>query len=227
MMGIWIRFLGRIRANARTVVRRRRLALLIVAIMLPMTFATAHVQGVYYSRADVLFLPPQALVGGNLLQADPTQTLSFAAMVEHKVNAEHRSAAPRTTSAPLYGTGAKNTHAVYIPSSGGQWQLSFSRPVITVEVVSDSSEGASRSLALLVARITELASLTQDAEGIPGASQITTELSPAVPSVTYIDVRNSRATVTLALLTLGMASGVPILAERVQTVRRAARRKAL
>lgn len=227
MMGIWIRFLGRIRANARTVVRRRRLALLIVAIMLPMTFATAHVQGVYYSRADVLFLPPQALVGGNLLQADPTQTLSFAAMVEHKVNAEHWSAAPRTTSAPLYGTGAKNTHAVYIPSSGGQWQLSFSRPVITVEVVSDSSEGASRSLALLVARITELASLTQDAEGIPGASQITTELSPAVPSVTYIDVRNSRATVTLALLTLGMASGVPILAERVQTVRRAARRKAL
>lgn len=226
-MGIWIQFLRRTRANARTVVRRRRLALLIVAMMLPMTFATEHVEGVYYSRADVLFLPPQALVGGNLLQADPTQTLSFAAMVEHKVNAEYPSTAPRTTSAPLYGTGAKNTHAVYIPSSGGQWQLSFSRPVITVEVVSDSSEGASRSLALLVTRIAELASLTQGAEGIPGTSRITTELSPAVPSVSYIDVRNSRATVTMILLTVGVASGVPILVERVQTVRRVSHRKAL
>jgi hypothetical protein len=219
MMGIRRRLLDRVKANANAIQRRRRLALLIVVLMLPIIFASTQVPGVYYSRADVLFLPPAALVGGNLLQADPAQTLHFAAIVEHRINAEQPSYAPRTTSAPLYGTGVRNTHAVYIPSSGGQWQLSFNRPVITVEVVADSSEKAAQELAALVERVSELAAASQDSEGIPATAQITTELSPGAPFVTYVDVRSSRAAVSLLLLTVGLAGGIPLLAERLKAVR--------
>lgn len=214
-MGIWTRLLYRIRASAGTILRRRRIALLVVIMMIPVTFAATEVKGVFYSRADVLFLPPSALVGGNLLQADPAQTLSFAAIVEHRVNAEHPSTAPRSTSAPLYGTGARNTHAVYIPSSGGQWQLSFSRPVITVEVVADSAEDVTYVLNQLVGRISELATETQTVNGIQPAAHITTEPSPGVPYVTYISVRNDQAAVALVLLTLGLAAGIPLVTERL------------
>lgn len=218
-MGTWTRLLYRIRANASTVLRRRLLALLVIVMMLPVTFAAMAVEGLYYSRADVLFLPPPALVGGNLLQADPAQTLSFAAILEHRINAEQPSTAPRSTSAPLYGTGARNTHAVYIPSSGGQWQFSFSRPVITVEVVADSAEAANKVLNQLVGRISELSSQTQTDNGIQPAAQISTELSPGLPYVTYISVRNDRAGVALVLLTLGLAIGIPLATERFTTSR--------
>lgn len=222
-MGLRTRLVNRIRANAGTILRRRRLALFITALMLPLIFMSTQAEGVYYSRADVLFLPPPALVGGNLLQEDPTQTLSFAAIVEHRINAEMPSLAPRTTAAPLYGTGVRNTHSVYIPSSGGQWQLSFSRPVISVEVVADSASDASDNLAHLVRRVSEAATEAQSSEGIPLTSQIGTELSPRAPSASYVAVRNSRATNTLLILTLGMAGGIPILFERLVSVHRAKR----
>lgn len=220
-MDIWSRLRDRVRASAGTILRRRRVALLIVVLMLPLTFATAQADGVYYSRADVLFLPPPALVGGNLLQADPAQTLHFAAIVERRINAEQPSSAPRTTSAPLFGIGVRNSHAVYIPSSGGQWQLSFSRPVITVEVVADTAGGAEAALAKLVDRVFRLAAESQDAEGVPPASQITTELSPGIPFVTYTGVRNSRAMISLLFLMIGLAAGIPLLAERLKRIRRA------
>lgn len=219
-MGVRSRLRGRIRTHAATLLRRRRLALIIIVAMLPVTFASTQADGVYYSRADILFLPPQALVGGNLLQADPAQTLHFAAIVVSRINAEQPSSTPRTTSAPLFGTGLRNTHAVYIPSSGGQWQLSFSRPVITVEVVAETAETAEGDLAKLVGRVSRLASESQDAEGIPTAVQITTELSPGIPFVTYVGVRTGRATVSLLFLTIGLASGIPLLLERLTGARR-------
>ena len=214
-VGVWNRVLARSKAITTTIMRRRGIALVIVVVMLPLTLMATQAQGVYYSRADVLFLVPSALVGGNSLQADPAQTLSFAAVVEHRLNAERPSAAPRSTSAPLYGTGVRNTHAVYIPNSGGQWQLSFSRPVITVEVVSDSAETAASVLDQLVDRISELAAESQVQKGIRPAARITTELSPGLPYVTHISVRNDRAAASLILLTLGLAGGIPLVVERL------------
>lgn len=214
-MGVWSRVLDRSKANATTIMRRRNIALVIVVLMLPVTLMATQAQGVYYSRADVLFLVPSALVGGNSLQADPAQTLSFAAVVEQRINAERPSAAPRSTSAPLYGTGVRNTHTVYIPNSGGQWQLSFSRPVITVEVVADSSETAAAVLDQLVDRISELAAESQAEKGIGPAARITTELSPGLPYVMHVSVRNDRAAISLILLTIGLAGGIPLVAERL------------
>lgn len=219
MMAFWNQLWGPLLNNGAVVRRRGPWALFTIFLLFPAVFAVAQVQGVYYSRADVLFLPPSALFEGNLLQADPAQTLSFAAVVDRRINAEQPSTAPRTTSAPLYGTGARNSHSIYIPSSGGQWQLSFSRPVITVEVVADSSEKAAATLQNLVHRISELTSLLQGEKGIPDAAQITTELSPAVPSVTYVEVRKSQAMLAVLLVGIGLAVGAASMTRRLKEVR--------
>ena len=199
----------------KKILRRRYLALCIILVMAPLVFTAGKVPGVYYSRADVLFLVPAGTAGGNLLQADPAQTLSFAAIIEHRVNAEEPSAAPRSTSAPLYGTGSRHSSVVYIPSSGGQWQMSFSRPVITVEVTGETSGEVASRLDHLVGRVTMLASSLQQQYGVEPAARITTDLSPSTPSVAYIPVRNSRADVALILITLGLAYALPTFIDRL------------
>ncbi|MFF2346145.1 hypothetical protein [Pseudarthrobacter sp. NPDC058119] len=212
---IWRLLQERASSVANAILRQRYMSLAVTAILLPWVFVASHAQGVYYSRVDVLFLAPPAVVAGNVLQADPAQTLSFAAIVEHQVNAEYPSSAPRSTSAPLYGTGLRNTHAIFIPNSGGQWQLSFSRPMITVEVVADSPEMVFTTMNQLAGRISDLAADLQTNEGIPQAVQITTDDSPEKASVTYVPVRSGNATFALLILTVGLAIGLPMLAERI------------
>ncbi|MET1063465.1 MAG: hypothetical protein ABWX85_00665 [Arthrobacter sp.] len=182
--------------------------------MLPVLFAASTATGVYYSRTDVLFLPPRAPASGNALQEDPAQTLAFASVVTHRFNADAGRTVPRSTSSPLYGSGIRSGHLVYIPSSGGQWQLSYSRPVITVEIVGESMDEVMAERQLILDRISGLAKDSQQELGINPAANIITEPAPSVEFVSYVGVRNTTAVLALTLLTIGLAAGIPLSVDR-------------
>lgn len=205
----------RINRGQKTIARRWYLSLGAVLLMLPVMFAASKAAGVYYSKADVLFVGPASSVDGNALQADPAQTLSFAAVVVHRFNSDDGATAPRSTSAPLYGSGIRRGHIVYIPSSGGQWQLSYSRPVITVEVVGESAEEVALARDRIVNRIFVLAETAQQERDVKAAVHITTELAPGTAFVSYIGVRNTNAELALSFLTIGLAVWMPLMADRM------------
>lgn len=204
----------RLRRGRNALARRWYLALGTVLVMLPFLFAANTATGVYYSKTDVLFLSPRAPASGNALQEDPAQILAFASVVTHRFNANAANTVPRSTSSPLYGSGIRSGHLVYIPSSGGQWQLSYSRPVVTIEIVGESMDEVVTQRQQILDRVSSLARDSQQELGIKPAANITTEPAPSVEFVAYVGVRNSTAVLALTLLTIGLAAGIPLSVDR-------------
>jgi len=215
---------NRIRLHGSIMLRRWYLVVVTLLCMAPLLYMAHEATGVYYTSVNLLFLPPPASVGGNSLRADPARTVYFAAVVERRFNGEDAALGLRSTDAPLYGTGIRSGHAVYLPNAGGQWQTNFNKPAIAIEVVGQSAAGVQQDLAAMTARIQVLARQPQVEMGIHPDSFITTELSPAVPNVTYVGVRNKKALAALGLLTVGMAIGVPQVGDRI--IRAIGRRRA-
>lgn len=185
-----------------------------VLLMLPFLFAAGTTPGVYYSKTDVLFLAPRLPASGNALQEDPAQTLAFASVVTHRFNVDAGNTVPRSTSSPLYGTGIRSGHLVYIPSTGGQWQMSYNRPVITVEIVGESMDEVAIERQRILDRISSLAKDSQQELGVNPAANIITEPAPSVEFVSYVGVRNTTAVLALTLLTIGLAAGIPLSVDR-------------
>lgn len=204
----------RLKRERNAIARRWYLALGTVLLMLPFLFAAGTAQGVYYSKTDVLFVAPRLPASGNALQEDPAQTLAFASVVTHRFNVDAGNTVPRSTSSPLYGTGIRSGHLVYIPSSGGQWQMSYNRPVITVEIVGESVDEVVIERQRILDSIASLAREAQQELGIKPAANITTEPAPSVEFVAYVGVRNTTAVLVLVLLTVGLAAGIPLSVDR-------------
>ncbi|KIS28156.1 hypothetical protein TV39_06220 [Arthrobacter sp. SPG23] len=188
-----------------------------MALMVPAVMHAAGATGVYWSKVDVVFYPPSGAAGGNPLRADSQATIHYAAMVERLVNGEGGDTEPGTTSADLYGTGIRNGYSVYVPSSGGQWQSSFDRSAITVEVVAETRDDVSRVLTGIVDRIERTAAERQEALGVIPKSYITTSLSPGVPEISYQPAQPAYAASALAVLAVGLALGAAGLADRLST----------
>lgn len=217
----------RIRTHGNILARRWYLVVLSIICMLPVLYSAHGAGGVFYSSADVLFLPPAASVGGNSLRADPGRTVYYAAIVERQFNGERQDNTPRPTSAPLYGTGIQNGYAVYLPNAGGQWQSNFNKPALTIEVVGETSSEVQNQMDQIVQQIQELAKVPQQEMGIKSGSYIATEISPERPSISYVGIRGSRAEGALVLLTLGIAIGVAHLGDGLITYFSRVRRRTL
>ena len=204
----------RVARGRTTIVRRWYLALGIALLMLPVLVAAHEGTGVYYSKTDVRFLPPMP-IQGNVFQADPLQVVPFASIVVHQFNADDRDESPRSTSAPLYGSGVRKGHLVYLPNSGSQWQVSYSRAAITVEVVGESADDVAAERDRIVKRLSALAEATQQERDIGPQLRITTELDLTTSFVAYVGVRNSRAELALIFLTVGVVVGIPLAADPI------------
>ena len=107
-------------------------------------------------------------------------------MVTHRFDVDAGNTVPRSTSSPLYGSGIRSGSPRCIsPASGGQWQLSYSRPVITVEIVGESlaHEVSALERQRILDRISSLAKDAQLELGVKPAANITTEPAPSVEFV--------------------------------------------
>lgn len=225
-------FLDRLRHREtvlrRTLFRRWYLVLAVILCMLPVLYSATISTGVYYARAEFLFLPPPSKVGGNVLHSEAVTTVMYAAIVERRFNGNDGGQPLRTTDAPLYSTGLRNGYSVFLPNSGGQWQMSFGDPKLVIEVVAEDGGTVEKEMSRITGELQKLSSDPQQSIGVTPEALITTELSPAQPVAMHVGIRRSRALAALAGLTIALALGLPLVGDRVITgfSHRRSRRKA-
>ncbi len=196
------------------ILRRWYLGVVALLLMLPFFYGAATSTGVYYSKMNVVFLPPPSKVGGNALKSEAVTTVMFAAIIERHFNGQGVVQQLRTVDAPLYGTGLRSGYSVYLPNSGGQWRMNFNDPVIVVEVVSPERATAESEMSRIVNQLEGLASAQQESLGIAADARITTETSPIQPTTQYVGNRKTRALGSLALLGAGLASASMVLGDK-------------
>ncbi len=176
------------------------------------TGVSSHVEAVYWTHVDVVFLPPNSPSGqGNVLEGDSASLVHFAALVEREINGSR--ALPRLSSAEatLYGAGVRRGYSVTLPNLGGQWQTNFNRPALSIEVV-DSSEPRVRAvLAQVVGRVKGLARDLQQRSGVSAGARIWTQEFPEDVSVSYVSGNRKRATGASLLLGGGLVLSAAVM----------------
>ena len=170
--------------------------------------------GVYSTQVDVVFLPPTYPQRGNPLEGRSDSLIYFAAIIEREVNMapnDVRSSGSTT----LYGSGIRSGHQVILPDGGGQWQTSFGRQVLSVEVVDPSEEKVREMLDEQLARIRETVQKIQDDQGVVPRDQIRTALAPPEPVVTYVGGSPTRAAIGILLLGLTVSFLMTVIVDRL------------
>jgi len=206
-----------------TVLRRRwyaAFAVLIVGVGMVVVFQP---KPLYWTQVDMAVLPPGARVSDLMSDTDQDKFVNFAAILEREFNdgqVEFRLAA---ADAPIYGAGIRQGASVELPNLGTQWQSSFSRAVLSVQVVDRSPERVKDVLDGILSRIEVLARNTQVAQGVAEENMITVGPVPHEPVV--IDVGPSGASFARAALAFGTVGVVLACVAAVEVDRILARRR--
>ena len=167
----------------RVLNRRWYIVAAVILCMFPVFYYASASTGVYYSRTQLLFLPPPNKVGGNALQSEAVTTVMYAAILERRFNGNDGAQPLKTTDAPLYATGLRTGYSVFLPNSGGQWRMSFKDPEIVIEVVAEDKDSVIREMNRIAGQLQREASDQQESIGVFPEAFITTELSPQQPNV--------------------------------------------
>jgi hypothetical protein len=181
------------------------------AVTLVVMATLLRIPGVYTAQVDLVALPPHDPAPRNVLLETTASLSPFAWMVAAEAS-QGATTQDTGTAGTLYGAGVREGFKVTVPNTGGQWNFSHDRPVISVEVVGPSEEFVESTLETLVHRVQRDAARIQSEAGVDSSSTITFDPSPAVLTgqVQYVGGQRMRAAAaTLATgtaLSLGAAA---------------------
>lgn len=192
----------------------------VLGLMLPLTANAAEAKGVYWTRLDVVFLPPPTAAAGNPLRSDSQDIVQFAAVIQRLAITKSSKPPLQTNGASLYTTGIRNGYSVYLPNSGTQWQPSFPRAVISIEVVAEDAASVTRVAGELADKIASEAVRQQDAMGVIPSAHISTESSPSIANVSYHPASPMKAVAALLVLALGISAAAAHIADRLAMYQR-------
>ncbi|WP_162942778.1 hypothetical protein [Cryobacterium soli] len=187
----------------RIAIRRWYIVLLCAVLTVIGMLIASRPNPVFWTRVNVVFLAPTSLDNPNALRDTTENLVSFAALVDRQYNGN--AAVPRFSSqeARLYGAGERAGSAVSLLNSGGQWNDSFIRPELTVEVVGDNEADVLTTLGQITERIDRIVDEQQDVVGVSGADRITTLMSPQTAVVSSAQGNRLRALGAILLLGAG------------------------
>lgn len=177
--------------------------------------------GVYYAQVDVVFLQPVNAFVPNNLRGTSAAVTATAGVVQREVSAGRQSSRVVSESVTIVGEGIESGQRVTLPNSGGQWANNFDRALLDVEVVDATEDGARRRLDTLLASINEVLERRQLEAGAERSTWISTRLSPAVPTVTYLQGERRRATAMTVLLGAALTCSAVVLLESRRWTHRA------
>lgn len=203
-----------------TALRRRWyvvLAVFLVAGVASVGLAPRHV---YWTRAEIVFLPPDGPGhAGNALEGTDESLIFFAASVERTVNGGPKVVAMSSDTATLYGAGTYEGYSVELVNDGGQWQTNFDRPILSVQVVDSTASRVRNTLQSIVGRVETTALQRQQEFGVSSANAIRTQLNPEQPQVASVGGSAKRALVGEFVLAAGLAMAAAILVDNRMTRR--------
>ncbi|GAA3796777.1 hypothetical protein [Cellulomonas soli] len=179
---------------------RQRVAVLLCAVLsLAVLQAVATEHQVYNGRVSVMFLAPKD-APGNALATTTASLVSMAGVVARMANGPHD--APRTVSAEitLASMGVEQGWSIRQPNAGGQWETRYEDPVLDVRSTGRTLEEAQMSMVVALEQVDAALTQLEDAEQVPQALRIRTELSPEMPAYTMQGGSRMRALAVTAIL---------------------------
>lgn len=197
----------------RTALRRWPIVAAGAVVTLVAVYGTTLDDGVYWSRAQVVFLAPASTDNPNMLRTTSEDVIITAGVVAKAVvgpAAMTKYASPDVT---LIGEGVRDGWSLRLPDTGGQWATHFNQQVLYVEVVAATPQEVEDRQTVLVDLIAgELRSLQEDA-GVAPVNNITVTVAPESSVIHHVQGSPIRSAGMVGVLGVGATCAVLILAE--------------
>lgn len=201
------------------VIRRWYVFALCVVLAAGVAYGLKGRPGVYMIDVEVyLIAPPDptAVGGGQSNIGDSANSLiSLAGLVERTVNADVEYEEPVSPDVTIVGLGFRSGTLVTLPNAGGQWNYSFTRPVLKVQSAGSSPEEVERLFAAALTEIHDTLDRLQDEDNIPPDSRVTTRLVPEQPAVAYLTGYPTRAAAMAVILGGALSVLACVLVDRL------------
>lgn len=162
-------------------------------VTLLVAYSTTLDDGVYWSRAQVVFLAPQSAAYPNTLRTTSEDIIITAGVVAKAVAGPDKVTKYASPDATLVGEGVRDGWSVRLPDTGGQWATHFAQQVLYVEVVGATPEEVDEQQSLLITRITEELHELQTGAGVAPVNEITVTVAPESTVVHHVQGSSARS----------------------------------
>lgn len=182
----------------------------LIAVVCALIAAVASAQpAVYWSRTQLVVLPSSSGSAPNPLLAHPPSAVAAAGAVYTSVNGT--AAQPPKLASPdvtLSDLGVLDGSWVRLEDVGGQWNRSFARPVLDIQVVGQSEEAVKRERDRLIGEAEAALRSLQDDAGAPIASRLVLGQLDPLERVERLARQPLRTFIALAALGAAFAIGI-------------------
>jgi hypothetical protein len=193
-------------------VRRWYVTCLMLLGMVLSAWHVAQLPGVYLAQVNVVLLAPQETTPVNVLGGTAGKLTDLAGITAKSVQGGVNGGKTVSSEVTLAAQGIREGWLVRQPNEGGQWNYSFSKPMIDVQVTGHSEQFVIERLNAVVAMVGVDIRRREVAAGVAEDNYVRTILSPAQPEVFFNDGDRRRALLGLlgagGLLTYASAYGV-------------------
>ena len=145
----------------------------------------------YWTETEVYFVRPGGASVGSFDDGLAPSLIDFAGVVRSRVVSGGNASELPSSNVTLYGSGILNGYSVTLPNTGSQWAVSYSKPVLSIQVSGISRQEVSRTLQEVIDNIQRTAFELQSESGAGPESFIAVATSAGLPEVQ--DVSSSPA----------------------------------
>lgn len=188
--------------------------------------AIRSAEPVFWTEADVTFLAPEREPAYWISGGSAMTLVEFADMVKRRVTKDVPAVDLSLTNGTLYGAGVQKGFSITLPNKGGQWNKTFTQPVLKVQVVDSSAENVNKVLDSILDRINDATIGLQAEESVRG-DFISTQTTPSKSEVVFgggTPVTRLKGAVVLETLCLAATSVATVYVDGLLLRRRARRR---
>ncbi|MDQ1550153.1 MAG: hypothetical protein QOD27_1811 [Microbacteriaceae bacterium] len=181
-------------------------------------------EGAFSTDATVIFVAPGDRGVGEVSDGYLGSLVDFAAVIERDFH-DGRQSDRLAENASLYGAGVTQGYRVLLVNSGSQWENSFAKPALAINIVGPSEDWVVSTLDTVTARIASLAAARQAQLGVDSAHTITTERVPDAAVVSHVgSSRGTKARAMVALTVVGLGLSVAAAVGLDRAIARSSRR---
>lgn len=178
-------------------------------------YAAATAPGVYFSRAELVFLAPSSTAYPNALRTQSEDVIITAGLVAKRVTGPQHVIKFASPDVTLVGLGVREGWSLRQPDIGGQWATNFATQRLFLDVVGPSEQAVRQQQRALIHEIGHELDAMQREWGVDPVNDITMIAAPESAVIHQVDGDRVRALTMTALIGGGVTIGAVVFRERL------------
>ncbi|GAA1978805.1 hypothetical protein [Microbacterium pumilum] len=183
-------------------------------------FVAISDDGVYFTRAEIVFLAPTSSLYPNALRTQSEDLIDTAGIVAKRLAGPGKVTKFASPDVTLIGMGVRDGWSLRLPDTGGQWATNYATQTLNLDVVAATEDEARARQTELVERVkTELNQLQRDANVDP-VNDITAIAAPESTVMYHVGGSTARVLGMTAALGIGLTVAAVLFLEYRRQPRR-------